>query len=96
MDPSEIRKILREREIIEVEGKRIGVIHRYGLFFSDRKLEDKFKGERIDIFIHEHTHQLRKEKKGKVYYLNPGPFPESMLIVNLEKDKEIELEIVRF
>jgi putative phosphoesterase len=96
MDPPEIRNILKEREIIEVEGKRIGVIHRHGVFFGDRKLENKFKSEKIDLFIHGHTHQLRKEKKGEVYYLNPGQFPKSMLIINLEKDKEIEVEIVRF
>ncbi len=95
MDPPEIRNILKEREIIEVEWKKIGVIHRHGLFFGDRKLENKFKSEKIDLFIHGHTHQLRKEKKGDVYYLNPGLFPRSMLIINLEKDKEIEIKTIR-
>jgi putative phosphoesterase len=92
MDPPEIRNILKEKEVIEVEGKRIGVIHKHGLFFSDRKMENRFQGEKIDIFIHGHTHILRKEKKGDVYYLNPGPFPRSMLIINLEKDKKMEVE----
>lgn len=96
MDPSEIRYILKEKEIIEVEGRRIGIFHGYGLFFTDRKLENIFKGEKIDIYIHGHTHRLRKEKKKDIYYLNPGPFPKSMLIVSLGKDKEIEVEIVRF
>lgn len=96
MDPPEIRKTLKEKEIIEVEGKRIGVIHGYGLFFIDKKLEDKFKGEKIDLYLHGHTHRLRREKKKGVYYLNPGPFPKSMLIISLEKGKEIEVEIVRF
>jgi uncharacterized protein len=91
MDSPEIRNILKEREIIEVEGKRIGVIHKPG-FFSDRKMVNRFQGEKIDIFIHGHTHLLRNEKKGEVYYLNPGPFPRSMLIIDLEKDKEIEVE----
>jgi len=74
-----------------VEGKRIGIVHRYGGFFADRKLENRFQGEQIDMFIHGHTHQLRNEKKGEVYYLNPGPFPKSMLIINLEKGEEIEI-----
>jgi len=95
MDSPEIKNILREKEVIDVEGKRIGVIHRHGLFFSDRKMESRFQGEKIDIFIHGHTHQLRKEKKGDVYYLNPGSFPKSMLIINLGKDKEIEIEAIR-
>jgi putative phosphoesterase len=95
MDSPEIKNILREKEVIEVEGKRIGIGHRYGGFFADRKLENKFQGEKIDIFIHGHTHQLRNEKKGDIYYLNPGPFPKSMLIINLEKDKEIEIEAMK-
>ena len=98
MDPSAIRNLLKEKEIIEVEGKRIGVFHGHGLFFTDKKLEDKFRVEKIDLYIHGHTHRLRKEKKKDTYYLNPGPFPKSMLIINLEKGKEIEIEIeiVRF
>jgi hypothetical protein len=94
MDPPEIREILKEKEIIEAEGRKIGIFHRYGLFFTDRKLENIFKGEEIDIYLYGHTHRLRKERKGDVYYLNPGPFPKSMLIVNLEKGKEIEVEIL--
>jgi putative phosphoesterase len=96
MDPSAIRNLLKEKEIIEVEGKRIGVFHGYGLFLTDKKLEDKFKGEKIDLYIHGHTHRLRKEKKKDIYYLNPGPFPKSMLVINIEKDKEIEIEILSF
>ena len=95
MDPASIKNILQEKEIIEVEGKKIGVIHKHGLLFSDRKMENRFQGEKIDIFIHGHTHQLRQERKGDVYYLNPGSFPESMLIINLEKDKEIGIETKR-
>jgi putative phosphoesterase len=95
MDSPEIKNILREKEVIEVEGKRIGIVHKHGLFFSDRKMENRFQGKKIDIFIHGHTHQLRNEKKGDVYYLNPGQFPKSMLIINLEKDKEIEIETIR-
>jgi hypothetical protein len=95
MDSPEIKNILNEKEVIEVEGKRIGIVHRHGGFFADRKMENRFQGEKIDIFIHGHTHHLRNEKKGDVYYLNPGSFPESMLIINLEKDKEIEIETKR-
>jgi hypothetical protein len=91
MDSPEIKNTLGEKEVIEVEGKRIGIVHRHGLFFSDRKLKNRFEGDKIDIFIHGHTHQLRSEKKGNVYYLNPGPFPKSMLIINLVKGKEIEI-----
>lgn len=92
MDDLSIKKILREKEIIEVEGKRIGVFHGHGLF-SNSKLENAFKEDKIDIYLHGHTHQLRNDKEKDIYILNPGPFPKSMLIINLERDKEIEIEI---
>jgi putative phosphoesterase len=95
MDPYEIKNILREKEVIQVEEKRIGIIHGFGLLFSDKKLESKFKEEKIDIFIHGHTHRLRKEQKGDIYYLNPGSFPKSMLIIDLKKGREIEIETIR-
>jgi putative phosphoesterase len=93
MDLMGIRKILKEKELIEVEGKRIAIYHGHGAFFLDKGLKNKFKGEKIDIYVHGHTHRLRKEKKGDIYYLNPGRFP-SMLIMNLEKGKEIDIETV--
>lgn len=49
MDPPAIRELLKEKEIIEVEGKKIGIFHGHGLFFSDKRLENKFKGKKIDI-----------------------------------------------
>lgn len=96
MDPSEIRSILKEKEIIEAEGKKIGIIHGYGLFFTDKKLEGRFKEEKIDLFLYGHTHRLRTEKKKDIYYLNPGPFSKSMLVISLEKDADIDVEIVTF
>lgn len=92
MDPPAIRKILKEKEIIEIEGRRIGIFHGYGLFFTEKRLENKFEGERIDLYLYGHTHRLRKERKGDIYYLNPGPFPKSMLIIALMEGREIEIE----
>lgn len=91
MDPLEIRTILKEKEIVEIEGKRLGIFHGHGMFFIDKGLKNRFNGEKIDIYVHGHTHRLRKEKKKDAYYLNPGRFP-SMLIINLENDKETEIE----
>ncbi len=91
MDSGAIRKQLKEKEFIEVEGRRFAIFHGHGTFFLDKGLKNKFKGKKIDIYVHGHTHRLRKEKKGDIYYLNPGRFP-SMLIINLENDKEIDIE----
>lgn len=91
MDSVDIRTQLNEKELIEVEGKQFAIYHGHGTFFLDKGLKNKFKGKKIDIYVHGHTHRLRKEKKGGIYYLNPGRFP-SMLIIHLEKGKEIDIE----
>jgi putative phosphoesterase len=91
MDLGAIRKQLKEKELIEIEGRRLAIFHGHGTFFLDKGLKSQFKGEKIDIYIHGHTHRLRKEEKRGIYYLNPGRFP-SMLIINLEKGKEIDIE----
>jgi len=91
MDLSEIRDELKEKELIDVEGRRLGIFHGHGGFFVDRELNNQFKGKKIDIYVHGHTHRFRNEKKKGVSYLNPGRFP-SMLILNLEKGKEIDIE----
>ena len=94
MDSPDIKKKLKGKEILEAEGKIIGVTHGYG-FFTDHKLEEMFKEEEIDIFFYGHTHSLRKEIKEGIYYLNPGPFRQSMLLVTIEKDKDINVELRR-
>jgi putative phosphoesterase len=91
MDSMAIRTQLKEKEIIEVEGRRFAIFHGHGTFFLDKGLKKQFKGKKIDVYIHGHTHHLRKEKKEGVYYVNPGRFP-SMLIINLERGKEIDIE----
>jgi putative phosphoesterase len=91
MDSVDIRTQLKEKELIEVEGKQFAIFHGHGFFFLDKRLKGQFKGKKIDVYVHGHTHRLRKEKKEGVYYLNPGRFP-SMLIINLERGKEIDIE----
>lgn len=93
MDSHEIKRNLKEKKIIEVEGKRIVIFHGHGLFFPDKILGKKLSGEKIDIYIHGHTHRLRNEKKQEAYYLNPGRFP-SMLIIEFEKDRELEINVL--
>lgn len=94
MDPPEIHKILNRKEIIEIEGKRIGIFHGYGLF-TDEKLVSEFGKEKIDLFLYGHTHQLRQEIKEGIYYLNPGAWGKSMIVIVIEKHKDISLDIIK-
>ena len=77
MDPEGIRKELRAKEIIEIEGVRIGVTHPseggspVGLA---ARVRAKFKEEDTEpgVIIYGHSHEPQNEKMDNILYLNPG------------------------
>jgi hypothetical protein len=73
MDPPEVRKKLPEKEIIEAGKFRIGIMHGYGSPFSlEEHLSADFKNDKIDMIIFGHSHSACNEKKGGIYFFNPG------------------------
>jgi len=72
-DGEEIKKILKEKEILEVEGYRIGLFHGHGekKTTQERALE-KFKDDSVDIIVFGHSHQPLILTKNKILLLNPG------------------------
>jgi len=73
MDGLELRQVLPERDIFEVDGKLVGLFHGYG---SPDKVLDcvrrDFKKERVDIVIFGHSHYPVNETIDGVLYFNPG------------------------
>ena len=75
MDPEGIRKELRAKEIIEIEGVRIGVTHPseggspVGLA---ARVRAKFEEEDTEVIIYGHSHEPQNEKIDNILYLNPG------------------------
>ncbi|HQP10820.1 MAG TPA: metallophosphoesterase family protein [Candidatus Omnitrophota bacterium] len=73
MDGLELRQILPERDIFEVEGLKIGVYHGHG---PAEKVPDlvraEFKADKVDIVIFGHSHQPFNKKINNVLYFNPG------------------------
>ncbi|MDP2943708.1 MAG: metallophosphoesterase [Candidatus Omnitrophota bacterium] len=73
MDPASVRKILPEKEVIEINGKRIGLIHGSG---HPNKLMDftgeVFKNEKVDVIVFGHSHTPTNETRAGVLYFNPG------------------------
>ena len=73
MDGLELRQVLPERDIFEVEGKRIGLYHGHGA--PDRVLDfvkAEFKHEGVDIVIFGHSHHAINKTIDNVLYFNPG------------------------
>ena len=90
MDSYELKRILPEKELITVGGKRIGIIHgwggpdgienRIGAMFND-----------VDIIVYGHSHQPKNEIIGDILFFNPGRARNTIgiLTVGDEVDGEI-------
>jgi uncharacterized protein len=67
------RQNLKVTEIIEIGGKRIGLIH--GLFLPmarPKRMLAVFKKHKVDILLCGHNHLITNKTVGKVLLFNPG------------------------
>ena len=92
MDYPEVRVIFPEKQILEIEGKKIGVIHGSG---GPRSIEDRvlqaFTG--VDAVIFGHSHAAFNKIIGGVLLFNPGSSRDSYGI--LDVGEKIEGTIYR-
>jgi uncharacterized protein len=72
-DPQTVKSILRKSDIIEVNGKRLGLLHGYWFpFFCQHRSLARFKKERVDAILYGHTHVIRNETVNDILFFNPG------------------------
>lgn len=71
MDPFEVRKRLLPKQVIEIEGFRIGVIHGWG---PSAGLEERIINEMpgVDVIVYGHSHYPANHIKQGVLMFNPG------------------------
>jgi len=73
MDAPEVRRLVPQNEVFEVQGFRIGITHPADggpPFGIERRVKKKLP--EVDVIIFGHTHFATNRLKGKVLYLNPG------------------------
>ncbi len=77
MDGLEVNRRLKEKEVIQAGGFRIGLIHGWG---SGRGLEERvrkrFQG--VDAIVYGHSHQASNHVEGDVLMFNPGAYAGSL------------------
>jgi putative phosphoesterase len=73
MDRHDVTANLRPREIIEIEGYRIGLIHGWG---SPNNLENKVFNcfQKVHAIVYGHTHRASNRLRDGVLMFNPGAF----------------------
>ena len=91
MDSEELKRILPEKEILVIEGKRIGIIHGWG---SPHGIDDRVGGmfEDVDIIVYGHSHYSQNEVKKGILFFNPGRAKNSFGILTI--DREVRGEII--
>ncbi|MBN1353623.1 MAG: metallophosphoesterase family protein [Candidatus Omnitrophica bacterium] len=99
MDSHEVKAVLPHKDVIEVEGFKIGLIHGYG---SASNLINTVSGEfgKVDAIVFGHSHSACSEKIKNKLYFNPGSptdkiFSACNTLGILEVGAEITGKIIR-
>jgi uncharacterized protein len=71
MDSAKLREALKPKEVIEVEGCRIGLIHGYGAS-KDLMETVRKEFENVDAIVFGHSHNAVVTTKDGILFLNPG------------------------
>jgi putative phosphoesterase len=91
MDSEELKHLLPEKELLEIEGKRIGIIHGWGSPYGiDERVGGMF--DNVDIIVYGHSHHAQNEVKNGILFFNPGRAKNSFGILTI--GKEVRGEIV--
>jgi putative phosphoesterase len=73
MDQEAVRKKYPVRQVLEILGQRVGLMHGAGSAANlPEMLKDAFKGDDCDLIIFGHSHKSMNERIGKVLFFNPG------------------------
>jgi putative phosphoesterase len=71
MDSPAVRAVLPEDDVVEVSGKRLGLIHGWGAPGGmNKRIRDRFQG--VDAVLYGHTHIAKNEVVNGILFFNPG------------------------
>ncbi|MFA6078470.1 MAG: metallophosphoesterase family protein [Candidatus Omnitrophota bacterium] len=72
MDSQKLREVLKPKEVIEVEGCKIGLIHGYGASKDLMETVRKEFDSSVKAIVFGHSHNAIATTKDGILYLNPG------------------------
>jgi hypothetical protein len=92
MDSGELKRILPQKELFVVNGKKIGLIHGWGGPWGIASRVREMFSE-VDIIIFGHSHQPCNQYIGGSLLFNPGRASDSFGLLTI--DDEIRAEIIK-
>ena len=77
MDHGDVREALPEKRVIEVAGRRLGLIHGSG---APQNMTSRLRREfdRVNVVVFGHTHQAYNREEDGIYFFNPGSPTDKM------------------
>ena len=73
MDQEAVRKKYPVKQVLEIFGHRVGLMHGVGSALNlPELLKDAFKEDACDLIIFGHSHKPMNERIGAVLFFNPG------------------------
>lgn len=101
MDTLEVRKILTQKEIVDVGRYRIGLIHGWGPPDVLQEVVIKeFLNDKVDVIVFGHLHRAINLRNNNILLFNPGSPTDKMFTKEnsfgiLEIDKSIKANIIK-
>jgi len=102
MDGWDLQKKVPRKQIVDIKGYKIGIIHGDGDNGStEQRVLDAFKDDKVDCIVFGHTHQAFNSLDGDILLFNPGSPTDKRLSKYfsyglLKIDDTIEAKIVYF
>jgi putative phosphoesterase len=84
MDSRQLKSVLPMKEIVETEGKRIGITHGSGAPWGiEERVRKVFESDRIDIIVYGHSHRRQNKVVNDILFFNPGEAADSFGIITI-------------
>jgi putative phosphoesterase len=92
MDSRQLKSVLPMKEIVEIEGKRIGITHGSGAPWGiEGRVRKLFESDRIDIIVYGHSHQRQNKVINGILFFNPGKAADSFGIITINGEAKGEI-----
>ena len=92
MDSRQLKSILPTKELIETNGKRIGITHGSGARWGiEERVGKAFESDQIDIIVYGHSHRSQNKVINDILFFNPGNAADSFGIITIDGDAKGEV-----
>jgi putative phosphoesterase len=92
MDSRQRKSILPTKELMETNGKRIGITHGSGAPWGiEERVRRLFESDLIDVIVYGHTHRSQNKVINDILFFNPAKAADSFGIITIDREARGEV-----